>query len=67
LDKEIKAIMYYFGNLQNDVKSLLFRLAEDTYAARDVAEALVFNFDELPQNARSSLFIKLTNKEEALR
>ena len=52
------------GNLNfvpNNVKNLLFKLADSSDTATDVLKTVICNFDKIPANIRTDLLVKAAN------
>jgi hypothetical protein len=58
-----KTIASNFNKFPNDVRDLLFNMANDTIVYEAVAEAIQSNFDKLPSDVSYKLFMNLTNND----
>ncbi len=54
-----------FDELPENIRNLLFKLAEKDSAAGVVASEIVKNFDKLPADVRNELLLKLADKDSA--
>lgn len=58
-------IAYNFDNFPEDIRNLLIVIADNNYAALNVARALIDNFDKLTSNFRGDLLLKLIERNSA--
>jgi len=61
----IKVIIANFNALSQNVQNILVDFANVNRNAKYLSRALVENFDELPENMRNKLLLKLGDKKEA--